>query len=83
MANGDVPFEKIKQVARMALGKFPMPNGSRHLQIQPEAMAKAWAAIQAIFFLTNSKSAMGCSNCTRFLACVMMAGSNRPSTLSE
>jgi len=46
LANGEVPFDKIKQVARMALGKFQMPNGSRHLQIQPEAMAKAWAAIE-------------------------------------
>ena len=32
-------------------------------------MAKAWAAMKAIFFLTSSNSASGCLNCTRFLAC--------------
>lgn len=46
LAHGGVPFEKVKQVARIALGKFQMPDGSRHLQIQPEAMARAWAAIE-------------------------------------
>ena len=33
-------------------------------------MAKAWAAMKAIFFLTSSNSPSGCSNCTRVLACV-------------
>jgi pimeloyl-ACP methyl ester carboxylesterase len=46
LAQGGVPFEKVKQVGRIALGKFQTPDGSRHLQIQPEAMARAWAAIE-------------------------------------
>ena len=33
------------------------------------SMAKALAAMNAIFFLTSSKSASGCLNCTRCRAC--------------
>src|SRR5262249_61504095 len=32
------------------------------------SIAKAWAAIQASFFLTSSNSLSGCLNCTRRLA---------------
>jgi hypothetical protein len=46
LAQGGVPFEKVKQAARIALGKFQTPDRSRHLQIQPEAMAQAWRAIE-------------------------------------
>ena len=46
LAQGGVPLEKVKQAARIALGKFQTPDGSRHLQIQPEAMAQAWRAIE-------------------------------------
>ena len=46
LAQGEVPFEKVKQAARVAFGKFQTPDTSRHLQIEPEAMARAWAAIE-------------------------------------
>jgi len=46
LANGEVPLERIKQVARIALGTFQAANGNQHLQIPPEAMARAWTAIE-------------------------------------
>jgi len=46
LARGDVPLERIKQVTRIALDRIHEADGSRHLQIPPEAMAEAWAAIE-------------------------------------
>jgi pimeloyl-ACP methyl ester carboxylesterase len=46
LAQGDVPIERIKQLARIALDKIQTADGNQHLQIQPEAMARAWAAIE-------------------------------------
>jgi len=46
LARGDVPLESIKQVARIALDRIHEADGSRHLQIPPEAMAHAWAAVE-------------------------------------
>ena len=46
LANGEVPIERIKQVARIALGRIHLADGKQHLQIQPETMARAWASIE-------------------------------------
>lgn len=46
LVQGHVPLESIKQVARIALDTIHTVDGSRRLQIQPEAMAHAWAAIE-------------------------------------
>ncbi|MEO8052975.1 MAG: alpha/beta fold hydrolase [Acidobacteriota bacterium] len=45
LASGDVPLERLKQVARMAFHRIQGTHRNRQLQIQPEAMAQAWAAI--------------------------------------
>ncbi|MCU1338402.1 MAG: hypothetical protein JWO19_3983 [Bryobacterales bacterium] len=46
LARGEVPIESIKQVARMALDRVQAPDARGPLQIPPEAMAEAWAAIE-------------------------------------
>ena len=46
LARGDVPIESIKQVARIALDRMQAGNENRALQIPPERMAAAWAAIE-------------------------------------
>jgi pimeloyl-ACP methyl ester carboxylesterase len=46
LARGNVPLESLKQVARIALDTIHSADGTRRLQIQPEAMAHAWAAIE-------------------------------------
>jgi pimeloyl-ACP methyl ester carboxylesterase len=46
LARGYVPLEKIKKVARVALDRIQTSAADRQLQIQPQAMARAWAAIE-------------------------------------
>ena len=46
LVRGQVPLESIKQLARVALDTIQPGDRSRPLQIQPERMAAAWAAIE-------------------------------------
>ena len=46
LARGEVPLERIKQALRNALGSIRAAKVGPHRQIQPEAMAHAWASIE-------------------------------------
>ena len=46
LVRGNVPLESIKQVARIALDRVQAGDESRTLQIPPERMAAAWAALE-------------------------------------
>jgi len=46
LVRGEVPFESIKQVARIALDRMQAGDESRPLQIPRARMAEAWSAIE-------------------------------------